>query len=92
MKTFNCCICGAYLTEKWPANPEPFGRPGQFCCNDCDNRFVIPVRIVYGRDVARDILEPLQRIATLGRLVNKAAEKAQAFSKLIEKPTKEARS
>lgn len=37
-----CCLCGKPFTE-FGNNPAPF--EGERCCDDCDNRIVIPERI-----------------------------------------------
>lgn len=37
-----CCLCGKPFTE-FGNNPAPF--EGDRCCDDCDNRIVIPERI-----------------------------------------------
>ena len=44
-----CCICGLEFTE-YGNNPEPFDGDIGMCCNDCNDRWVVPVRILFGRD------------------------------------------
>ena len=60
-----CSICGdAYIDHG--NNADPF--PGR-CCTDCDNRFVIPARILgIGPDSA--YIAVLTRIAQLGRALS----------------------
>lgn len=58
-----CCICGCEFSG-FGNKPDPF--PGERCCDDCDNRFVIPARILLkpGQD---GVIEFLTRFAQLGR-------------------------
>jgi hypothetical protein len=44
-----CCICGMEFTE-YGNNPEPFDGDIGMCCNDCNDHWVVPVRILFGRD------------------------------------------
>lgn len=44
-----CCICGMEFTE-YGHNPEPFDGDIGMCCDDCNYRWVVPVRILFGRD------------------------------------------
>jgi hypothetical protein len=46
-ETKTCCICEAKFTE-WGNNPAPFGNGdgAKVCCNDCNDRFVIPARLI----------------------------------------------
>lgn len=64
MKT--CSICGSKFDE-FGNNPQPFD--GETCCNDCDDRFVIPARILLGRgmDPNHPAVELLHKVAGLGR-------------------------
>lgn len=39
-----CCICGREI-EGYGSNPIPIRDEGR-CCNECDNSFVTPYRIV----------------------------------------------
>lgn len=62
MKT--CDICNVQF-DGYGNNPQPFH--GDTCCDDCNDRFVIPVRMCLGRDFANDsILVLLQTIAEIG--------------------------
>lgn len=62
MKTCDICNC---QFDGYGNNPEPFS--GETCCNDCNDRFVIPVRMCLGRDFANNsILVLLQTIAEIG--------------------------
>lgn len=38
-----CCICGRKFTG-WGNNPYPVKDQGE-CCNDCNQRHVIPARL-----------------------------------------------
>lgn len=46
-KVKRCCICGAVF-EDWDFgnNPDPisFGEEDERCCNDCNEKFVVPLR------------------------------------------------
>ena len=44
-KVKRCCICGAVI-EDFGNNPDPisFGEENERCCDDCNERFVIPLR------------------------------------------------
>ena len=45
----NCCFCGKEITD-WGNNPAPVCTiEGARCCDVCDNRFVIPIRIMMMR-------------------------------------------
>jgi len=43
-----CCICKAPLISVYNANnPAPINDDeGAYCCNSCNNQFVIPLRII----------------------------------------------
>jgi hypothetical protein len=43
-----CCICAREFTE-FGNNPEPF--EGDTCCDDCNNRWVVPIRTLRGRSI-----------------------------------------
>lgn len=46
METFICCLCGKETTG-WGNNPSPVvDKEGAKCCNYCNNRIVIPTRIL----------------------------------------------
>jgi hypothetical protein len=67
-----CCICGLEFTE-YGHNPEPFdGNIGE-CCNDCNDRWVVPVRILFGRDGLDRFVPPSRPGAPLA-LFKKMAE------------------
>ena len=66
-KKHTCCICGIDF-DGWGDNPEPFGADDDKCCHECNDRFVVPVRLILGRNVAdKGLLEFLCRLAGLGR-------------------------
>ena len=49
-----CCLCGGNYSN-WGHNPKPLGNPDQTtdtdrCCNDCDCKYIIPVRLGNGID------------------------------------------
>ena len=61
---FECSICGTE-TGGFGNNPEPF--KGEKCCDDCDDRFVVPTRLCLGRGFKDEsILNLIQTIAELG--------------------------
>ena len=42
-----CTICGKTCENEWGNNPDPFLRKsGARCCNECNERFVIPARLL----------------------------------------------
>ena len=61
MKT--CCICGCEFAE-FGNNPDPF--PGEKCCDDCNDRFVVPARIML-KPGQLGVIEFLTRFAQLGK-------------------------
>jgi hypothetical protein len=65
-----CCICGMEFTE-YGNNPEPFEGEIGMCCNDCNDRWVVPVRIIFGRDGMNHRGAPL---ALLKRIAEMAAQ------------------
>ena len=77
-----CCICGDEFSE-YGNNPEPLGRWPDRCCNDCNNRFVIPVRVMFGRDDLDDnTIKVLCRIAGLGKAFAWQHERAREMASL----------
>lgn len=38
-----CCICGKEI-KGWGNNPYPVKEKGE-CCDDCNSKYVIPMRI-----------------------------------------------
>ena len=83
---FECSICGCE-EHGMGNNPEPF--PGERCCKDCDDRFVIPVRMVLGRGYDNaNTLSFLQTIAELGKAIRRVnVESMQNVVKLHENRT-----
>ena len=70
-----CSICGDVITG-WGNNPEPFN--GESCCDDCDERFVIPVRMCLGRSFSNEpILMLLVTIAELGKAIRRVNVEAK---------------
>jgi hypothetical protein len=65
-----CCICGMEF-EGYGHNPEPFDGDIGMCCDDCNDRWVVPVRILFGRD-------------GLDRFVPKSGAPLELFKKLAE--------
>jgi hypothetical protein len=60
-----CCICDQSFVGHGH-NPEPFdGEIGE-CCDDCNDRYVVPIRILYGRDGNDALLAALRSVARLG--------------------------
>lgn len=61
-----CCICCGDFTGLGN-NPEPF--EGDRACDDCNDRFVTPVRMCLGRGYSdQNVLLLIQTIAELGKL------------------------
>lgn len=41
-----CCICGKQCENEWGNNPYPVNKnESARCCNECNDKFVIPARI-----------------------------------------------
>ena len=55
---FKCCICGDAITDETGHNPYPvrdqsyYGERENRCCASCNQRFVIPARLRFGRSEA----------------------------------------
>ena len=79
-----CCICGLQF-DSFGHNPEPFDGDIGMCCDDCDNRWVTPVRILFGRDGLDRFVPPSHPGAPLlhGFLV-RIAEKAHGTGRRVE--------
>lgn len=74
MKQKSCSICGNMFTG-WGNNPQPFD--GESCCDDCNDRFVVPVRMVLGRSYDNKyILVLLQTIAELGSVMSQVSKES----------------
>lgn len=73
-----CCICKDEFSE-YGNNPDPFDGldEGEQCCDHCNTYFVVPVRLMFGRNVNnRQVLELLTKVAQRGAMIergNKAA-------------------
>jgi len=64
-----CSICGDAING-WGNNPEPFH--GEHCCDECNDLFVVPVRMCLGRGYSNEpILTLLVTIAELGRAIRR---------------------
>lgn len=63
--TKTCCICRKEFTE-YGNNPEPFDGKIGTCCDDCNNYFVVPVRLMFGRGGDKAPLVRLREIARVG--------------------------
>jgi hypothetical protein len=72
-----CCICGLQF-DSFGHNPEPFDGDIGMCCDDCDNRWVTPVRILFGRDGLDRFVPPSHPGAPLV-LFKKLAEMGAGF-------------
>jgi hypothetical protein len=57
-------------------NPEPFS--GDRCCDDCDCRFVIPMRLMMGRGENRPLTEFIRKMAELGRMMVETRRQTRA--------------
>lgn len=78
-----CCLCNQEFTG-WGCNPDPLGgrNEGEGCCQNCDDRFVVPARLI---GVKRDSAEArfLRHIAGLSNIVNaghRFAETSKRFN------------
>lgn len=71
VEKWRCCICGENRAENsavWGNNPEPFGEGTDRCCDDCNDRFVVPVRIIFGRAYHnKSMLNVLSMLAAYGK-------------------------
>ena len=64
-----CVICGGRY-DGLGHNPEPFGAGTDRCCEDCNDFYVTPVRIVFGRFAANHrLLKELVALARSGRFI-----------------------
>lgn len=70
----HCSICENGFTE-YGNNPEPFD--GETCCDHCNNHFVVPVRLVFGRDGDKAPLKLFARIAALGAMMENTQREAK---------------
>jgi hypothetical protein len=74
-----CCLCGEDFLE-YGNNPEPFcaGMDDPRCCDDCNDRFVVPVRMILGRGYDdAEVLGLLHHIAMRGKTMVKVREVAR---------------
>ena len=60
-----CCICEGVFTG-FGCNPDPFDGEVGMCCQTCDERFVIPVRLIWGRSGNGAPLVMLKNLAAVG--------------------------
>ena len=44
----HCCICGKEITEETACNPEPVMSILHSCCAECDQQYVVPIRVAVG--------------------------------------------
>lgn len=55
---FTCSLCGAKC-KGFGNNPEPLAKYEKRCCDDCNNRFVIPARMcsisINGKEKLKEI-------------------------------------
>lgn len=85
MKT--CSICQSEFAE-FGNNPAPFPSDNdERCCDDCNTRFVVPVRMLT-MDIRRRGVDPngplmhiLAKIAEIGRGMQRANEKFRVLQK-----------
>ena len=81
-KPNQCCICAGPIDGRG-CNPEPF--PGDECCRDCDDRWVVPVRMCLGRGFDNEnILMLLVTIAELGKTMKAAHEREKTVPFLVK--------
>lgn len=75
MEVQKCSICQETF-EGYGNNPFPF--PEGRCCDDCDNRFVIPARMSH---VAPNTpaIELLMRIAKLGKMLVRTSVRGKVY-------------
>jgi hypothetical protein len=77
-ETKNCCICGDDFAG-WGNNPEPF--KGNTCCDDCNDRFVVPTRMCLGRGYNDEsVLLLLATIAELGKCLKKITVESRSMA------------
>ena len=75
-----CCICGELFSE-YGNNPDPLGSIEDKCCDDCNSRFVVPVRLISGRTCRDDVKRFLCVIAQHGKMITRANRMARAALK-----------
>ena len=84
-----CCICGMEFSE-YGHNPEPFTGDVGMCCNDCNDRWVVPVRMLFGRDpFAIGMLAVFKKLAELGATCTVNAKMAREFWKAKQEEVKQ---
>jgi hypothetical protein len=69
-----CCICGEDFHE-WGNNPAPF--TGEICCNDCNDRFVVPIRMITRDGISAETGKALKDLARYGKIFVNARKTAQ---------------
>ena len=70
-----CCICAVPMRAgELGCNPEPFTGRGENprACQDCDDRFVTPVRALFGHLASKQLLQILASMAKEGRRIVEA--------------------
>ena len=72
-KQKTCCICESHFTG-FGCNPDPFDGEVGLCCQACDERFVIPVRIIWGRGGHGAPLGAFKRLAATGASIRQLGE------------------
>ena len=86
-KQKTCCICESHFVG-FGNNPEPFDGEIGMCCESCDERFVVPVRIIWGRSSGYAApLDALKRVAEVGSAIaylNQTAREASTSGEVDE--------
>lgn len=68
-----CCICGKKFME-YGNDPWPVRKNG-ICCDDCNNRFVVPARLNLGKeDAVTDPVTPDEITGVLGPVLERNTE------------------
>jgi hypothetical protein len=69
-----CCLCGNDFTG-WGHNPEPFGAGNERCCQDCNDFYVVPTRLVVGRVVTiPGLLRLIGKLASASGIIARGRE------------------
>jgi hypothetical protein len=80
-----CVICKMPFTE-YGNNPEPFNNGDGQCCDHCNDHFVVPVRMIFGRNLDNEtVLDLLTNIASRGAFIAYSRQVAiREHAKMVE--------
>ena len=53
MKDQRCVLCGVDVADRQGNNPWPLASPKNQCCRDCNDKRVIPARVIFAEILRR---------------------------------------